>query len=228
MNKEQIKHIFFDLDHTLWDFEKNSEETLIALFEKYEIGKLGTSVEEYLVAYKTTNHELWALYNFDKVTKEDIRLRRFPMVFEKLGIDVKHCPPNIGDEYLEICPTKPHLMEGTIPLLEALKEKYTLHIITNGFDKTQAIKLSSTGLGKYFEVVVTSESCGAKKPFPAIFQYALDQAGASKEESVMIGDNPVTDIKGAKDFGLKTIYFGNGESEADVEVRKLNEILNHL
>lgn len=226
--KKEVKHIFFDLDHTLWDFEKNSEETLITLFDKYISGTHQVEKEDYLKAYKKTNHELWDLYNFDKVTKDDIRLKRFPMTFEKLGLDPSLCPENIGDEYLDICPTKPYLIEGTIPLLEALKGNYKMHIITNGFEKTQAIKLSTTGLDKYFETVVTSESCGAKKPSSVIFQYALDKAEAKIEESVMIGDNPITDIKGAKDFGLKTIYFGEEKTVADVEVTQLEEILKYL
>ncbi|WP_281613359.1 YjjG family noncanonical pyrimidine nucleotidase [Flammeovirga sp. SubArs3] len=228
MNKNSIQHIFFDLDHTLWDFERNSDETLISLFEKYKIGEQGVNIEDFLAAYKKINHQLWDLYNHSKVTKEDIRLKRFPMAYEEIGLDPTTCPDRIGDEYLEICPHKPYLIEGCVELLEGLKGKYTLHILSNGFDKTQSIKLSTTGLNKYFDVVVTSESCGAKKPSPEIYTYALEKAGANVDNSIMIGDNPITDIKGAKDFGLQTIYFGQENTVADIEVKSLIEILEYL
>ncbi|ANQ49966.1 noncanonical pyrimidine nucleotidase, YjjG family [Flammeovirga sp. MY04] len=221
---QNIQHLFFDLDHTLWDFEKNSEETLRQLFIKYNIGNGRVLVEDFLLAYKKVNNELWHLYNVNKVTKEDIRLKRFPSAYSIVGLSPSDCPEGIGDEYLEICPHKPHLIEGSIELLEYLKGKYRMHILSNGFDKTQAIKLQTTGLDKYFDVIVTSESCGYKKPSKEIFEFALKQAGASIEHSIMIGDNPLTDIQGAKDYGLKTIYYGKDESIGDYNVQNLFDI----
>ncbi|OHX68525.1 YjjG family noncanonical pyrimidine nucleotidase [Flammeovirga pacifica] len=224
----KIKHLFFDLDHTLWDFEKNSEETLTQLFSDYSIGNGTVDIDDFLKAYKKVNHELWDLYNVNKVTKEDIRLKRFPRTYVMVGLSALECPEGIGDEYLEICPHKPHLIEGAIDLLEYLKDKYQLHILSNGFEKTQEIKLRTTGLDKYFDVVVTSESCGHKKPSKEIFDFALEKAGANLENAIMIGDNPITDIKGAKEYGLKTIFFGNEKEVGDFNVQQLIEIKKYL
>ncbi|AZQ60746.1 noncanonical pyrimidine nucleotidase, YjjG family [Flammeovirga pectinis] len=228
MNKDTVEHIFFDLDHTLWDFEKNSEETLTHLFHKYGIGDGNVALQDFLSAYRKANFELWELYNFSKVTKEEIRDRRFPMTFTTIGLDPTTTPPTIGQEYLEICPRKPNLIPGTRELLSSLEGKYTMHILSNGFDATQAVKLETTGIGQYFSTVVTSESCGHKKPSAEIFDFALQQAGASKENSIMIGDNPITDIKGAKEYGLPTIYFGTETTVADIEIDNLLLILEHL
>ena len=225
------EHIFFDLDHTLWDFERNSTETLQEMYQEFDIGVLtNASDEEFLEAFSNANAELWGLYNYSKVTKEDIRDKRFPMAFERLGGDPSDFPKNLGQLYLDRCPTKPHLMPYTFEILDYLQDqqKYKLHILTNGFSDTQAVKLERSGIAKYFESVVTSESTGHKKPDRRIFDYAINLAKAELPNSVMIGDNLLTDIAGAREIGMKNIFYNYGKVEhfhqVDYEITHLEEL----
>ncbi len=199
-----IKHIFFDLDHTLWDFEKNSSLAFQQIFEEQQIN---LSVEVFLEVYQPINFNYWKLYREEKTTKEKLKYGRLKDTFSVLNIDVSDDLINeIADAYLQYLPNYNHLFEGTFELLAYLQKKYELHIITNGFEKVQTAKIEKSGLKKYFKHIITSESVGVKKPNPKVFYYALKVAKAQPEESYMIGDNIEADIKGAIDCNIKTIY----------------------
>ncbi|MFT5616857.1 MAG: putative hydrolase of the HAD superfamily [Arenicella sp.] len=224
------EHIFFDLDHTLWDFDRNSTETLEEMYLEYDIGFHGNiSSELFLEAFYETNAELWGLYNQSKVDKNQIRVERFNRMFGRLGIDPTPFPKDLGDVYLKRCPTKPHLMPYAIEILEYLKNNYQLHILTNGFADTQQIKMERSGLLPYFDVIVTSESTGHKKPDSRIFDFALAEAKTTKENSVMIGDNLNADILGAKQIGLRSVFYNYSgmdcaKEEVDYEISNLKEL----
>ncbi len=208
MATSTYQHIFFDLDHTLWDFERNSTETLRELYIEYDIGAAGNVDEDtYLEIFRDVNRWLWTEYNHSRIDKQYIRERRFDLMFQRMGINPKDMPNNLGEVYLYRCPTKGHLLPYAKEILDYLAPKYTLHILTNGFKDVQGIKLESSGINGYFKTVVTSECTGQKKPSPEIFHYALGQAKAELPFSLMIGDNLDSDIGGAIGVGLDAVFY---------------------
>jgi len=228
-----IKHIFFDLDHTIWDFDKNAQETLNELYISHELDELGCgTVEEFITRYTENNHELWRQYHLGNITKETLRSERFNKTFLQLGIDPEKVPNQFEDDYVRITPTKTNLFSGTEKVLNYLQQKYTLHIISNGFKESTLMKMSVCNLNPYFENVIISEDVGANKPDQRIFEFALEKANASKEESIMIGDSLEADVRGALDFGIKAIYFNplKAEKPEDIEweIHQLEELLQHF
>ncbi len=203
----KYKHIFFDLDHTLWDFNKNSSETLTYLFHHYVLkDKLKCIVEDFLNRYSEINAQLWHLYDLGKVTKDDIRTMRFHRLFETFSYYNDSLASEIDIAYLSICPDKFALIDHSIETLEYLFQKYELHIITNGFRETQTRKVKASKLDVFFKTITTSECSGYTKPHKKMFSHALNQANAHYKESIMIGDNIMTDIRGAKNIGMHQVY----------------------
>lgn len=228
-----IKHIFFDLDHTIWDFDRNAQETLHELYLHYKLEELGlASAEAFISTYTENNHSLWADYHVGKITKETLRAERFSRTFMQLGVHPEKIPQQFEDDYVRITPTKTNLFLGSEKVLAYLQKKYTLHIISNGFKESTLTKMEVSGLNPYFTHVIISEDVGINKPDKAIFEYALDKAKALKHESIMIGDSIEADIRGAQGFGMKAIYFNplNKELPEDVQwqITHLEELLNHF
>ena len=228
-----IKHIFFDLDHTIWDFDKNAEETLMELYQHYKLAELGlSSAADFILNYTVNNHALWADYHLGKITKELLRAERFRRTFIQMGILPELVPIQFEEDYVRMSPTKTNLFEGSLKVLEYLQQRYELHIITNGFKETTITKMSLSGLNPYFNNVIISEDVGYNKPHPAVFQYALDKAKAGLHESIMIGDSLEADIYGAQNFGMQAIFFNpmRKEKPADVaqEIYHLEELLIHF
>lgn len=214
------KHIFFDLDHTIWDFDRNAEETLNELYQTYRLNELGlNSCGDFILKYTENNHQLWADYHLGKITKDFLRAERFSKTFIQLGIHPDSVPHQFEDDYVSISPTKTNLFEAAEDVLAYLQQKYTLHIISNGFKETTLTKMNLSNLNPYFENVIISEDVGVNKPNPIIFEYALDKAKASKEESVMIGDSLEADIYGALNFGIEAIFFNPLEKEKPADVK---------
>jgi len=228
-----IKHIFFDLDHTIWDFDKNAQETLHELYLQYKLEEIGlTSAEDFISTYTANNHQLWADYHVGKITKETLRAERFSRTFIQLGVHPEKIPHQFEDDYVRITPYKKNLFLGSEKVLAYLQQKYTLHIISNGFKESTLIKMEVSGLNPYFTNVIISEDVGVNKPDKAIFEYALDKAKARKEESIMIGDSIEADIRGAQGFGMKAIFFNplNKELPGDVlwQIAHLEELIHHF
>jgi putative hydrolase of the HAD superfamily len=202
------KHLFFDLDLTLWDFERNSTEAIHELFEELNIVNLyNISPEVFIPVYRHYNDILWEKYRLGKVEKEQLRVQRFSQTLEHFGIDDLKLASQIGDGYIEKSPKKTYLFPHALEVLQYLSEKYKLHIITNGFQEVQFIKLENSGIGKFFDQVITSESAGCKKPDRKIFHYSLYRAKAKTKQSIMIGDHLDIDIVGARNAGMDQIYF---------------------
>lgn len=211
-----VKHIFFDLDRTLWDFDKNSREALSEIFIQKQLSLRGVpSFDEFLITYRELNEYYWNQYRIGELDKETLRYIRFYETLKTFKVNDKNLAISIGDDYVNISPRKTHLFPHTINTLEHLKSKdYILHIITNGFSEIQDIKLANTKIDHYFDNVITSEAAGVKKPDPRIFDFALKKASANPAESLMIGDEPYIDVKGALDFGMKGLVFNpKGEKE---------------
>lgn len=227
------KHIFFDLDHTIWDFDRNAEETLMELFEKYNLPALGlASPQNFIQTYTENNQLLWAEYHLGKITKEALRSQRFSKTFIQLGVKPELVPHQFEEDYVRISPTKTNLFEGSEKVLAYLQESYSLHIISNGFKETTLTKMDLSGLNPYFKNVIISEDVGVNKPDKAVFEYALEKAGAKKEESIMVGDSIEADIRGAQNFGMRAIFFNplNREKPQDVlwQITHLEELLLHF
>lgn len=228
-----IKHIFFDLDHTIWDFDRNAEETLMELFDHYRLPELGlSSPQNFIQTYTENNHLLWSQYHLGKISKETLRAERFNKTFRQLGVQPELIPQQFEEDYVRISPTKTNLFEGSEKVLAYLQKKYTLHIISNGFKETTLTKMRVSNLNPFFKNVIISEEVGVNKPDPRVFAYALEKAGATKDESVMIGDSLEADIRGAQDFGMRAIFFNplNRDKPEDVsmQITHLEELMLHF
>ena len=226
----KYKHLFFDLDHTLWDFDRNSAESIAELFETFRLADVGiASAAEFSRHFIAVNRQLWADYDRNIITHGYIRQNRFPMVFRSLGVDESAIQVDLNAEYLHLLPRKPHLLESARTVLDYLKGRYTMHIITNGFADIQAVKMDSAEISHFFTHVVTNGVIDAKKPDPVIFQYALEISGADVAESLMIGDNYEADILGAKGVGMDTVFYNTaGAVVGDpptYDIRHWNELM---
>ena len=202
------RHIFFDLDHTLWDFEKNANETLRTLFDRHDFARFNTfKVEEFIRVYSDINHALWRLYQGNKITQQQLRDVRFVRTLTRLGMLEADIPATISAEFTNILPLKSAVFPYTHEVLDYLKPNYRIHLITNGFNDIQGIKLASSNLTHYFEEIITSEHSGHLKPDPRMCRHALERTGATAAESLMIGDNLECDVLGAYNAGIDQVYF---------------------
>jgi putative hydrolase of the HAD superfamily len=202
---EAIKHIFFDLDHTLWDFEKNSALAFEKIFQELNFD---INSQQFMDIYNPINVAYWKLYEKNEIDQETLRVSRVKDTFEAFNFEISLDQINtISNLFIEYLTSNNHLIEGTIETLDYLKDKYVLHIITNGFSFVQDVKLQKSNLDKYFVTITNSEAAGHKKPHENIFKYALTIANASKNESIMIGDSFEADVLGAQNFGIKAVYF---------------------
>lgn len=223
------KHIFFDLDRTLWDFEKNSEQALKQLFNETQDRHHIPSFQKFLQIYKDINAQLWVKYGKGKISKEELRDARFTKTLQKFDCFDVELGAYFGENYLKISPYQTLLFPNTIETLEELKkEGYTMHIITNGFVEVQHIKLENCGLKPYFTHILCSEEVGANKPSPIIFNKAMEMAGTTPTNSIMIGDDLEVDVIGATNAGMHAIHFdpeGRMKDRADgTRIRNLNEL----
>lgn len=226
---KKYKHIFFDLDRTLWDFDAAAEVAFERIYEQYNLKSLGIpSAHEFHEVYHPLNERLWELYREDKITKADLNRTRFLKPLEHYGIHDVKLADHLSEDYVYWSPRIVKLVPGTMELLDYLKPKYHLHLITNGFEEVQDTKLTLSGMKPYFETLTVSEEVGVKKPNPEIFQYALNKAHATAEESLMIGDEMAVDIDGARAAGIDTVLFNPKgeriEGERTFEVKDLREI----
>ena len=219
----KYKHLFFDLDHTLWDFDKNSEMTFDRIF-KSRFPQI--KVHDFIEKYAPINQECWKLYQHDKITHQELRYNRLKFSFDALNVEISDEEiDQISDDYIEFLTDNNHLFDGAIEVLEYLKPKYKLHIITNGFAKVQDKKINNAALSDYFTTITNSELAGVKKPNSIIFDYAIKVSNASKETSVMIGDCLDADINGALNAGLDAIFFNEKKIEAPVNIKQINHLL---
>jgi putative hydrolase of the HAD superfamily len=224
MNKKIIvKDIFFDLDHTLWDFDKNSMLAFKRVFKKF---KITIEFDAFLKIYEPINLEYWKKYREDKVSKENLRRGRlidsfnfFDLIFTTEKID------EIADAYIQELPFDNHLFEGAVEILDYLILKYKLHIITNGFEEVQHKKLKNSGIDHYFSTVTTSEEVGVKKPNPKVFLTALNKANSFPTQSVMIGDSLEADILGANNIGMQTIFYNYRNESISKKIKSIDSLL---
>lgn len=204
----KYKHIFWDLDHTLWDFDKNSELTMRQLYDEYNLAAEGVADFDVMFkAYNEHNDRLWEKYRAGIIKRDELRWKRMWLMLLDFKIGDSALAHELSSAYLEILPTQTLLLPHTKEILEHCKHNYQMHLITNGFETTQRLKLQYSGIARYFNHLVTSEKSNSMKPYKEIFEYALNVANAKIEESVMIGDAVDIDILGAINAGWDSVYF---------------------
>lgn len=223
MRLNNITDVFFDLDHTLWDFDKNSALT----FEKiFNLNNIEVDTTKFLSFYEPINLSYWKLYREEKIDKASLRFGRLNEAFLKVNKKVdREIIVKLSEDYITHLSTFNHLFENTIDVLEYLSVKYNLHIITNGFKEVQYKKLASSNIDKYFKTVTNSEQVGVKKPNPKIFNYAIEVAKTKVSQSIMIGDNLEADILGAKDIGMDTIFFNVRNEISHAEIKEIDNLI---
>jgi putative hydrolase of the HAD superfamily len=228
----KYQHLFFDLDHTLWDFDTNSREALKDIYHSLSLADAGVhDFDLFHKIYLGHNERLWDRYRKGEMKVDELRWKRMSLSLLEFKNGDEALARKMGVEFLEILPTKKTLFPDTVEVLNYLTEKkYKLHLITNGFEKTQHHKLKTAGIEFFFQEVITSEGSNSLKPNPGIFEYALVKTGAGKKESVMIGDTPEVDILGAQEAGIDQVYVnhtGNKEPvKATYTVYSLKELMN--
>lgn len=232
-NAVKYRHIFFDLDHTLWDFNTNSSHTLHELYTHFDLYQKGVeNLSDFIESYKKINDRYWAYYRNNKVTKEQLRAGRFRDALLLFGIENPQLAIDLDHFYVDRNPYHKTLMPNTFEILDYLTDRgYEIHVISNGFTEIQNIKISNSGLKPYISHVILSEAAGYQKPHPKIFEKALEAAGATKNESIMIGDNWEADIQGAIRFGLEAIYYNienNPVPEGVKHIQCLTELKLYL
>ncbi|PIF00770.1 MAG: noncanonical pyrimidine nucleotidase, YjjG family [Maribacter sp.] len=229
MYSKKVSDVFFDLDHTLWDFEKNSALTFGKILKA---NRVEVDLGDFLEVYVPINLAYWKLYREGKISKAELRYQRLKTVFDDLGHELSDTVINqLAIDYIEQLSSYNHLFPNALEVLEYLKPKYRLHIITNGFKEVQEKKLVNAKIRDYFDQVINSEVAGVKKPDPRIFKWALDKAQATSESSIMIGDSLEADILGAKEAGFYALHF-NAHNEPEHEICEiiydLSEIKKYL
>jgi putative hydrolase of the HAD superfamily len=229
MYSQSISDIFFDLDHTLWDFERNSALTFQKIFHEAEIE---VSLSKFLEVYVPLNLAFWKLYRENKINKTDLRYQRLKTTFDSIGYEINDEVIDIlSAAYITNLAAYNNLLPNTVEILDYLKPKYKLHIITNGFEEVQTRKLVNSNISGYFNQVINSEMAGVKKPNPEIFELALQKANARADRSLMVGDNIEADILGAKAVGFHAMHFNahnDPKHEHCVMIHDLREIKNYL
>ncbi|MBM1106098.1 YjjG family noncanonical pyrimidine nucleotidase [Aurantibacter crassamenti] len=222
MFRNKVTDIFFDLDHTLWDFDKNSALTFSKIFKETNID---IDLDAFLSVYIPQNLAFWKLYREERISKSDLRYQRLKTVFDKLGAEVSDNTINIlSKAYIEHLSSFNHLLPGTTEILEYLQPKYRLHIITNGFHEVQHKKMRNSNILNYFNEIIDSEMAGVKKPNQLIFDLALKRANVQSFKALMIGDNLEADIMGANAAGFHTLHINSHKQPQ----HKICPIIDHL
>ncbi len=226
------KCVFFDLDHTLWDYECNARETLFELHQSHRLFDRGISFEDFHLRFKTINFQLWQLYDRGLIDNSVIRDERFTQVLEHFQVNDEKLSADLSYQYLYDCPKKSNLVPYAKEVLDYLSANYALTVVTNGFDEIQTVKLLSGRITHYFDHVITSQKAGFKKPARGIFDYALSVNNLRCDEAIMIGDNLLTDIAGARNASIDAVFYNpeavKHSEKVSHEIRCLSELQNIL
>jgi len=224
MKIKNITDVFFDLDHTLWDFDKNSALTFKKIFQ---INNIDIPIDRFLEEYMPINLKYWKLYREEKVTKEALRFGRLNEAFVAVNVSVEmELIHKLSNDYIEHLSNFNHLFDHTFEILDYLKINYKLHIITNGFDEVQHKKMQKSNILHYFDTVTNSEMAGVKKPNPKIFNHALEKANTNAERSIMIGDSLEADVLGAKRIGMEAIFFDVNNKVLQEDIKQVNNLVS--
>lgn len=230
--EKKYKVLFFDLDRTLWDYRANSEQTLSDLLAKYTPG-LVEKFDEFLATFYEINENLWLEYRNGRLSKEKLSIQRFIDTYKRLGVNAESFAYKFSVDYINESPNKTRLFPKTLETLGYLKSKgYRMFLLTNGFVEVQKVKIRDSKLEPFFERMITSEEAGYQKPHVKIFEFALRIVNAEKADCLMIGDDLESDIEGAQNFGMDTVFFNPAglkhERKSTFEIRQLGELMRFL
>jgi putative hydrolase of the HAD superfamily len=226
----KYKNIYFDLDNTLLDFETNARDTFREIFGLYNLWSTITDFKKFVSAFSFYNEQLWEKYRSGQIKKETLKVKRFSLLLRRLKIpDNNNLSRLINDAYMEIMPQKSNVIKHAFEVLDYLKPKYRLFILTNGFHEIQCAKLKNSGLKHYFSGIITSEDSDSLKPDRKTFEYALKSVNAKKSESLMVGDSLLVDVLGAKNFGMDQVFFNrkmiSHHMKITYEIKELKELM---
>lgn len=212
-------HLFFDLDHTLWDFDANCRFTLQTIYEDMELESRGvTSFEGFYKQYIIHNDKLWERYRNGTIKADELRWKRMHLSLVDFKIGDEKFARVLSDQFLDMLPSRTILFPYTMEILTYLRDKgYVLHLITNGFEKTQFSKINYSGIGHFFSEVITSEGSNSLKPHKEIFEYAFRRAKALPGHSIIIGDSIEADIKGGINAGIDQVFVNHLNITPDVK-----------
>ncbi len=227
------KHIFFDLDHTLWDFDTNANDCLSEIYTNFQLDANGIKQEEFFTSFSHVNKSLWVALEKKEIEHEVIRQQRFKLTLADLNLVIGgKVSVAMNDTFLQLLPNKTKLVDGCIDVLDNLKSKYTLHILSNGYAKIQAKKLKNSRIDSYFDKVITNDIANFRKPEKGIFDYSLSRTKSISNEALMIGDSYLADILGAKNAGWDTVHFlekhSDEENLSTLKIKHLTELLKYL
>lgn len=232
MITKKYAHLFFDLDHTIWDFEANSVLTLKEIFTEFKLLDTIPSFDEFYAQYKPINRKLWDAYEKKLIPKESVRVDRFDLSLQHFGLHDRPLAEALANYYTTHSPSKGKLIEGAEHVLRSLQPNYNIHLITNGFKEVQFVKINTTGIDKYFDQIIISEMVGMMKPAKEIFDFAMQKASAQKSNSIMIGDSLYADIDGAMIYGMDAVFYNPDKiihnSKPTYEISDMHELLNIL
>jgi putative hydrolase of the HAD superfamily len=222
MKLKDITDIFFDLDHTLWDFDRNSALTFEKIFQK---NKVDINLSKFLSHYEPINLQYWKRFREEQVDKATLRYGRLNDTFNKIDFKASDTLIHqLSEDYIDYLSSFNHLFDGVFDILDYLQPKYKLHIITNGFKEVQEGKLHNSKIGHYFDTITNSEEVGVKKPNPRVFNFAIASAGADLKQSIMIGDNYEADTLGALNAGLDAIHFNFHKDDIDENIKQVSNL----
>lgn len=229
MKSKTYQCVFFDLDHTLWDYETNAAEALSELYTQYRLDQLGAvPFHSFYQNFVVINTRIWDQYDRGEIHRDVIRNDRFNQVFQQSGINNYDLSLKFSHDYIQESPKKGALVPHARDVLDYLKEKYPMYIITNGFEEIQGTKMASSGITHYFDGVITSARAGHKKPSKEIFEFALNENGFQPHDCVMVGDNLLTDMAGARNASIDQVFYNPNEishqEEVSYEIRSLKEL----
>ncbi|MEY4875647.1 MAG: hypothetical protein RL708_796 [Bacteroidota bacterium] len=232
MLNNKYTHLFFDLDHTLWDFEANSAIALNEVMHQFKFDEKGIDKNKFIKLYSQYNAQLWSQLEKGLITRAEVKVNRFLFTLNEFEINDFDLAKALDNVYLKILPLQTKLFDDAIEVLDFLLPKYQMHIITNGFLEVQTKKLKNSNLQKYFCEIITSEEANANKPQIEIFDFAFAKTKATALNSVMIGDNPFADMQGALNAGMDRILFNTNNHEHDIaittEIKSLKELMQLL
>jgi putative hydrolase of the HAD superfamily len=225
---KKYTHLFFDLDRTLWDFDANALETFQELFKEYRIERYSGTFDKFYSVFQKHNNALWEEYRQGAMTKQELRRHRFHLTMLEFNMDDQEMAIRMDEDYVTNSPVKKGLFPYTIEILEYLKPKYPMYILTNGFRDVQVAKIKNCGLDRYFSRLLASEDYGKQKPDPGIFKWAVAEAGADIAGSLMIGDDPEVDIRGARNAGMDQVFFNPERKEIGLSPTYMISCLSEL
>lgn len=229
---KRYSHLFFDLDRTLWDFEQNSKETLMEMYNTFQLKLYTGDFYSFYRSFKEVNDALWLKYRNKEITKQELRWQRFYLALEPFNCNEKQLADKLDEYYVKESPLKKRMFPETIETLQKLNLSYKKYILTNGFSEVQFIKLKTCGLDVFFEKVFTSEQVGVQKPGKEFFEFVLNDLQIKSENCLMIGDDNISDILGAKNVGIDQVYFNpqkyNSDCNPTFEISDLSQLLKIL